>query len=70
MLGCRGSSCRSTRCRRLQTAARVLPLTSAVSLLRGIWRGEGWTAHAGDVAGLALVFLICTAISAKVFRWE
>lgn len=54
----------------LQTAARVLPLTYAVSLLRGIWRGEGWTAHAGDVAGLALVFLICTAISAKAFRWE
>ena len=54
----------------LQTAARVLPLTYAVSLLRGIWRGEGWTAHAGDVAGLALVFLICTAISSKAFRWE
>jgi ABC-2 type transport system permease protein len=48
----------------------MLGLTYAVSLLRGIWRGEGWTAHAGDVAGLALVFLICTAISAKAFRWE
>lgn len=54
----------------LQTAARVLPLTYAVSLLRGIWRGEGWTAHAGDVAALTLVFLVCTAISAKAFRWE
>ena len=54
----------------LQTAARVLPLTYAVSLLRGIWRGEGWTAHTGDVAALTLVFLVCTAISAKAFRWE
>ena len=54
----------------LQTVARVLPLTYVVSLLRGVWRGEGWTAHAGDVAVLTLVFLICTAISAKVFRWE
>ena len=54
----------------LQAVARVLPLTYAVSLLRGVWRGEGWAAHAGDVAALTLVFLICTAISAKAFRWE
>jgi ABC-2 type transport system permease protein len=54
----------------LQAVAHVLPLTYAVALLRGIWRGEGWTAHAGDLAALALVFLVCTAISAKVFRWE
>jgi ABC-2 type transport system permease protein len=54
----------------LHVAARVLPLTYAVSLLRGIWHGEGWIAHLGDVAVLALVFLACTALSAKVFRWE
>ena len=54
----------------LQAVARVLPLTYAVSLLRGIWRGEGWAAHTGDVAALAVVFLVCTAISAKAFRWE
>ena len=54
----------------LQTVAKMLPFTYAVSLLRGIWRGEGWLAHAGDVGVLALVFLACTALSAKVFRWE
>ena len=27
----------------LQAVARVLPLTYAVSLLRGIWHGEGWS---------------------------
>jgi ABC-2 type transport system permease protein len=54
----------------LQTIARMLPLTYVVSLLRGVWRGEGWTAHAGDVAVLTLVFLACTTISAKAFRWE
>ena len=27
-------------------------------------------AHLGDVAALVLVFAICTALSAKVFRWE
>ena len=51
-------------------ASRLLPLTYAVSLLRGIWNGAGWAAHAGDVLVLALVFVACTALSARVFRWE
>lgn len=54
----------------LQTVARALPLTYAVSLLRGIWHGEGWSGHAGDVVVLTLMFLAFTAVSAKVFRWE
>ncbi len=54
----------------LQAVARVLPLTYAVSLMRGIWHGEGWAAHLGDVAVLTLMFAVCTALSAKVFRWE
>jgi ABC-2 type transport system permease protein len=54
----------------LQTVARLLPLTYAVSLLRGIWNGEGWAAHAGDVAMLTLVMVVFTALSAKVFRWQ
>lgn len=54
----------------LQTVARLLPLTYAVSLLRGIWKGEGWAAHAGDVAMLTLVMAALTALSARVFRWE
>ncbi len=55
---------------RAQAVARVLPLTYAVSLLQGIWKGEAWSAHLGDVAALVVVFAICTALSAKVFRWE
>jgi ABC-2 type transport system permease protein len=54
----------------LHRVARALPLTYAVSLLEGIWKGEAWSAHMGDVAALILVFAICTALSAKVFRWE
>ena len=54
----------------LRAVARVLPLTYAVSLLQGIWKGEAWSAHLGDVAALVVVFVICTALSAKVFRWE
>jgi len=50
--------------------ARVLPLTYAVRLLQGIWIGDGWLAHLGDVAALTLLFLLFTAVSAKIFRWE
>ena len=54
----------------LRAVAQVLPLTYAVRLLEGIWAGDGWLAHVGDVAALTVLFLIFTAISAKVFRWE
>ena len=54
----------------LHNVARLVPLTYAVSLLEGIWKGEAWSAHLGDVATLVVVFAICTALSAKVFRWE
>ncbi len=54
----------------LRIAAHLLPLTYAVSLLQGIFKGEAWSAHMGDVAALVLVFAICTALSTKVFRWE
>jgi len=53
-----------------QIVAKVLPLTYAVSLLEGIWKGDAWWAHAGDLTALAVAFVVCTALSAKVFRWE
>ncbi len=54
----------------LRAVARVVPLTYTVSLLEGIWRGDAWSAHVGDVAALVFIFVVCTALSAKVFRWE
>ena len=54
----------------VQAMARLVPFTYAVSLLRGLWRGDGWPAHAGDVAALGLVFIICTVAATKLFRWE
>lgn len=54
----------------LGAVARLLPLTYAVSLLEGIWKGEAWWAHRGDVAALVAIFMICTALATKVFRWE
>ena len=40
----------------MRVLARAQPLTYAVSLLDGIWRGEGWSAHLGDVMALVLSF--------------
>ena len=54
----------------LQLVARVLPFTYAVSLLRGIWHGEGWLNHWGDAAILGLIFTICMTLSSRVFKWE
>lgn len=49
---------------------RHLPLTYAVSLLHGISRGDPWSIHLGDLAALAVYFVLFTALSARVFRWE
>jgi ABC-2 type transport system permease protein len=54
----------------LQKVAKIVPLTYAVSLLEGIWKGDAWSAHWRDLVALILVFAIFTALSAKVFRWE
>jgi ABC-2 type transport system permease protein len=54
----------------LRVLSRVVPLTYAVSLLEGIWKGDAWSAHGVDVTALVVVFAVCTALSAKVFRWE
>ncbi len=54
----------------LRGAATVLPMTAAASLMRGIWTGDTWMAHTGDLAALAVVFIVCIALSSRVFRWE
>jgi ABC-2 type transport system permease protein len=50
--------------------AHALPLGYAVSLLDGIWRGESWLSHLGDVGALVLFFVIFSAIASRYFRWE
>jgi len=54
----------------LGALARVMPFTYVVSLLLGIWRGEGWAAHGGDLVALVVTFVVGLVISSKVFRWE
>jgi ABC-2 type transport system permease protein len=54
----------------LQIVARLLPMTYIVSLLGGIWNGEPWSAHLGDVTALAIAGAVFVAVSSRVFRWE
>jgi ABC-2 type transport system permease protein len=56
--------------RPLELLSRALPLTYAVSLLQGIWQGERWSSHLGEVTALVIAFAVCTALSTRVFRWE
>jgi ABC-2 type transport system permease protein len=54
----------------LRAAARVMPMTYAVSLLRGVWRGDALSSHLWDIGVLALFGVVFTALAARVFRWE
>lgn len=52
----------------LRLAVLGLPTTHAVTLLMGIWDGEGW--RLGSVLALAAISGVCLALSTRVFRWE
>jgi ABC-2 type transport system permease protein len=54
----------------LRAVAKATPLSYSVSLLRGMWVGDSWSMHTTDIAALAFVFVFCTALSTKVFKWE
>jgi len=56
--------------RPVHLVALALPTTHAVSLMQGVWSGAGWAARWTDVGALALIFAACTALAARVFRWE
>jgi ABC-2 type transport system permease protein len=54
----------------IQKFAQVLPLTHVVTLLRGLWMGEPWGDHLGEVGILSALLIIGILISARTFRWE
>ncbi len=49
---------------------KVLPLTHAVGLLRGLWLGEAWGRHLTEVAVLASLLVVGVLVSLRTFRWE
>jgi ABC-2 type transport system permease protein len=60
----------STYPERIAMVFRPLPMTHAVALLTGIWHGESWARHTGDILALVIAFAVCTLLSAVLFRWE
>jgi len=54
----------------LRVASRVMPMTYAVSLLQGVWRGDPLASHLWDIGAIALFGVMCTALASRVFRWE
>jgi len=54
----------------LRVLARMVPLSYAVSLLKGIYQGRPWSAHVTDVLALIVIFLVCTSLSSRLFRWS
>jgi len=50
--------------------ARLLPTTYAVSLLQGVWAGGSLWGQWPDLVALAVNFVVCTSLAARVFRWE
>jgi ABC-2 type transport system permease protein len=54
----------------VRSFAKFLPMTPVVNLLRGLWNGDGWKGHGGDVLFLAGITLVFSLIAARTFRWE
>src|SRR5690606_6954268 len=56
--------------RPLELVALALPTTHATALMQGIWNGSGWLPLWPHLVALAAIFAACTALSARIFRWE
>lgn len=54
----------------LQIFAWCLPVTHAVYLLEGIWLGQPWSGQLWHIGALVLNFIVCIALSTRIFRWE
>lgn len=54
----------------LRRVSDFLPLTYAARLLRGLWFGDAWRDHWVEAAVLGGILVLCTALAARLFRWE
>jgi ABC-2 type transport system permease protein len=54
----------------IRKIASFIPLTHVVTLMRGLWAGEGWGRHLMEVAVLGGILILGVALSARFFRWE
>jgi ABC-2 type transport system permease protein len=54
----------------VRQVSRFLPLTHVVTLIKGLWFGNGWGQHLSEVAILAALLALTLAIASRTFRWE
>jgi ABC-2 type transport system permease protein len=54
----------------VRAISSYLPLTYVVRLLRGLWFGEPWGSLMLETRVLVGILVFCTAIAARLFRWE
>ena len=54
----------------VRSVARFVPLTSVVTLLRGLWFGDSFGDHVFEVAMLGGILVVGTVVAAWIFRWE
>ena len=54
----------------VRNVSRFLPLTHVVTLLRGLWFGEGWGEHLPEIAILVGVLAVGGIVASRTFRWE
>lgn len=54
----------------LVAVSKVLPLTYGVELLSGVWLGGRLLSYRLELAVLAGVALVCTALAVRFFKWE
>jgi ABC-2 type transport system permease protein len=54
----------------VNSIARFIPLTHAVSLIRGLWFGGTWGEHLLETAVLGGLLVLGMAVVAYTFKWE
>lgn len=54
----------------LQKLSAVLPLTQGIALLSAVANGEAFTSQLSRILILAAIFVVCSLVSIKCFRWD
>jgi ABC-2 type transport system permease protein len=54
----------------VRNVSHFLPLTYVVTLIKGLWFGEGWGEHLTEVGVLAAIMVVAVAVATRTFRWE
>jgi ABC-2 type transport system permease protein len=54
----------------VRTVSKFLPVTYVVTLMQGLWKGDGWGDHLTEVIVLGCVLAAGVILAAKTFRWE